>query len=65
MSLKLDQARKSLPDNLKPVFDMLIADYRFAALERHGAPYVSYVVLADLVKLGWRPPEDVSQKNTK
>jgi hypothetical protein len=47
-------ARNSLPDDLIPVFDDLVADYRFAATKHHGSPFVSYIVLAELVKAGWR-----------
>lgn len=53
-SEKLELARNSLPDDLKPVFDDFVADYRFAATKHHGAPYVSYIVLAEMVKAGWR-----------
>ena len=49
------EARNSLPEELKPVFDELVADYKYAATLRHGRPYVSYVVLADMVRAGWRP----------
>ena len=53
-SEKHEEARNSLPDDLKPVFDNLVEDYKFAATVRHGRGYVSYVVLADLVRAGWR-----------
>ena len=49
-----EEARNSLPDDLKPVFDSLVEDYKFAATVRHGRGYVSYIVLADLVRAGWR-----------
>lgn len=51
---KHDEARNSLPDELKPIFDQLVAEYKYAAAMRHGAPYVSYIVLADIVRAGWR-----------
>jgi hypothetical protein len=51
---KHEEARNSLPDSLRPVFDLLAEDYRFAAMQHHGAPYVSYVILADLIRAGWR-----------
>ena len=51
---KHQQARDSLPDDLKPIFDTLVDDYRWKAAIRHGSPYVSYIVLADCIKLGWR-----------
>jgi|GEM_PF-854944 len=54
-SKKYADARASLPVELISVFDELVADYRYSATLRHGAPFVSYIVLADLVKSGWRP----------
>ena len=51
---KHETARQSLPDELKPVFGDLVTDYRFAATKCHGSPFVSYEVLAELVRLGWR-----------
>ena len=53
-SQKNEQARSSLPDGLKPVFDDFVTDYKFAATKHHGSPFVSYVVLAEMVRLGWR-----------
>jgi hypothetical protein len=54
-SEKHELARKSLPDDLMPVFDAFVEDYKFAATIHHGSPFVSYVVLAEMVKAGWRP----------
>jgi hypothetical protein len=51
---KHEEAHNSLPDELKPIFDDFVADYKFHATKRHGAPYVSYIVLADMVRAGWR-----------
>ena len=48
------EARNSLPEELRPVFDEFVADYRYAAIGRHGKPYISYIVLADMVRAGWR-----------
>ena len=53
-SEKHDEARGRLPEELHAVFDELVADYRHAATIRHGSPFVSYAVLADLVEIGWR-----------
>lgn len=53
-SAKHEEARESLPESLRSVFDGLVEDYRFAAATRHGSPWVSYIVLADLVRVGWR-----------
>ena len=52
---KHEEARNSLPNELKAIFDRFVADYKFAVTIRHGAPYVSYIVLADLARAGWRP----------
>lgn len=53
-SEKYEQARNSLPDDLKPVFDAFVDDYKFAGTIHHGSPFVSYVILAEMVKAGWR-----------
>ena len=55
------EARNSLSDELKPIFDDFVADYKFAAIKRHGRPYVSYIVLADMVKAGWRLASESKQ----
>jgi hypothetical protein len=54
-SPKDDEARNSLPAELQPVYDELVADYRWATVKRYGQGYVAYSVLADLVRAGWRP----------
>jgi hypothetical protein len=51
---KREQARNSLPDSLKPVFDEIVEDYKFATIQRFGRGYAAYMVLADLVRVGWR-----------
>jgi hypothetical protein len=53
-SPKYIEARNTLGDELKPIYDEVVAAYRYAATLRHGKPYVSYIVLADMVKAGWR-----------
>ena len=37
-------------------FDALVLDYRHYASIHHKQPFVSYKVLAELVKIGWRGP---------
>ena len=54
-SSRLIQARESLPEGSRSVFDELVFDYKFLALKCHGAPFVSYLILAELVRAGWRP----------
>lgn len=51
---KHEAARMNLPEELRPVFDQLVEDYRFAATVHHGSPFVSYVALAEIVQAGWR-----------
>ena len=51
---KYEQARNSLPDDLKPVFDELVEDYKFASVKQLGGGYVAYNVLAEIVRIGWR-----------
>lgn len=53
-SPKYLEARNSLPDSLRGIFDELVDDYAFSATVHHGSRYVSYRVLADLVKNRWR-----------
>jgi hypothetical protein len=53
-SEKHELARNTLPLELQPVFDLFVQDYQFAARIHHGHPFVSYIVLADMVKAGWR-----------
>ncbi len=53
-SEKQIEARNSLPDELKPIFDDFVADYKYAAALRYGRPYISYIVLADMIRAGWR-----------
>lgn len=59
---KHELARRSLPEDLVPVFDDLVADYRFYAMKHHGSRFVSYAVLAEMVKAGWRLAEPPLQE---
>lgn len=54
-SEKYEQARAMLPEELWAVFDEFVADYKFAGTIHHGSPFVSYIILAEMVKAGWRP----------
>lgn len=51
---KHELARNSLPESLRPVFDDFVADYKFAGTKHHGSPFVSYIILAEMVRAGWR-----------
>lgn len=46
--------RDALPEELRTAFDELVQDYKYFALLQHGMPFVSYAVLSDLIKAGWR-----------
>jgi hypothetical protein len=48
--------RESLHPDLRQAFDALVLDYRHYASVHHKQPFVSYKVLAELVKIGWRGP---------
>jgi hypothetical protein len=51
------EERERLPDELRAVYDALVDAYRFQAFVHHRTPFVSYKVLAGLVREGWRPTE--------
>ena len=44
---KHELARNSLSEELRPVFDDMVTDYKFFATKQHGSPFVSYAVLAE------------------
>jgi len=54
---KHEEARNSLPDELKPIFDEFVDDYKYCASLRHDTPHVSYIVPADMARAGWRRSE--------
>ena len=49
------EARASLPEELRPVFDQLVKEYRFQVLVVHNSRMYAPKVLAELVRVGWRP----------
>lgn len=55
MSEKYDAARDTLPEELKSIFDQFVEEYKFAGTIHHGAPFVSYMVLSEMIQAGWRP----------
>lgn len=54
-SEKDQEARDSLPEELRAAYDELVTDYRWSTVKRYGTGYVAYSVLADLIRAGWRP----------
>jgi len=48
------EQREALDLGLRGYFDTLVQDYRYYAQVHHKQPFVSYKVLAELVRLGWR-----------
>lgn len=55
---KKDQAFESLPTELHEIFKRLISEYQYLCILRYGKPFVSYIILADLIKTGWRPTHE-------
>lgn len=51
---KREEARSSLTPELQDTFDELVADYQFFGVKHYDRPFVSYVIIADLVRQGWR-----------
>jgi len=62
-SAKYIEALNTLDDKLKPIFEEFVSDYRYATTARHGKPYVSYIVLADMVRAGWRCSADPQKES--
>jgi len=52
-------ARESLPESLQPIFHQLVEEYAYHTHIKYGKGYVAYAVLAELVRDGWRPPDNV------
>lgn len=50
-----EKIRETLPGDTRHLFDILVEEYRFYAVIHHGHPFVSYKVLAELIRTGWRP----------
>lgn len=46
--------RERLEPGLRPTYDLLVESYRFHAFVHHRQPFVSYKVLASLIRDGWR-----------
>jgi hypothetical protein len=51
---KMIAERDSLPEAVREEFMKLVEAYRFHAMQIHAQPFVSYRVLAALIRDGWR-----------
>ena len=61
-SAKYIEAMNTLSDELKPIFEEFVSHYRYSGTKRYGKPFVSYIILADMVRAGWRcvaPPQGI------
>lgn len=54
-SPKFLEARAGLPEELRPIYDEMVADYSWYTTKQYGRGYVAYAVLAEMVRAGWRP----------
>jgi len=61
-SVAYRETRAELPDELRPVYDDLVQWYRYFAAFHYSHPFVSYKILADLVREGWRMSESPREK---
>jgi hypothetical protein len=55
---KFVAARESLPEELRTIYDQMVASYAYYSLIHHRQEFVSYKIIADLVREGWRPALD-------
>ncbi len=53
-SEKYKAALEKLPEELKPIYEDLVEQYRFHTFQKYGQGYVAYEILALLVLDGWR-----------
>jgi len=49
-------AKETLPKDLHLIYDQLVEEYKFHTIKHYGKGYVAHIVLADLVRDGWKPP---------
>jgi hypothetical protein len=54
-TVKHNEVRDALPSELVSAFDDLVEQYQFYARKHYRVPFVSYLVLSDLIRAGWRP----------
>jgi hypothetical protein len=51
--LKKDEARDSLPEELRPMFDMLCEETLAWSQAYYGTSLISYSIIKELVESGW------------
>ncbi len=51
--LKRDEARASLPEELRPIFDQLCEETHYWSQYYYGSTLISYSILKELVRDGW------------
>ena len=54
-SEKYLKAKKSLPSDLHEVYKLMVDEYAYYALQLYGRNWVAYGLIAELVRVGWRP----------
>lgn len=54
MSPQYLEEREKLPGDLREEFDALVKWYRYYSVLHYRQPFVSYKVLAGLIRSGWR-----------
>lgn len=52
------EERDRLPETLRKEYDSLVHWYRYLATRHYSHPFVSYKILADLIREGWRQSAD-------
>ena len=58
MSPKMEKELNELPKDLRALYKRIVLEYQYYCVVKHGHPWVSYAVLADLIKAGWRPTHE-------
>lgn len=61
---KHQAARDVLSVELQDVFDDFVNDYKFFGTKHYGSPFISYIILAEMVKAGWRPSAEPLKDET-
>lgn len=62
MSNERDKIREKLQETLKPIYDQIVVDYLYHSKVIYGHTFISYKILSELVKEGWKPPDNPKRK---